>query len=257
MRKKVVAGIILTVVVLAGLVYWEYYYVAPVPRPAMWGLHDPPTLANMSWEKSGSVEVLNFTSGNASSIYGRTIQELQDIGYAMTQGNWSQLTCQWSLWESKNRTYYVAYNGSRFLAVRGPYEGVLNATSRTWLCGKPRNGTIVSSPSPWKAAEALAISIGSELMEKNISVGPANWTGPKPDWYLAELPFRIDVGDGVTVLILIYSNESEVKYAEYQLKKADRGLKFMESDAGQYKALLVFKGKAGDVDRVISILRGP
>ncbi|WP_456422875.1 hypothetical protein [Thermococcus sp.] len=256
MKGRVAVTVVLTVLlVMGGLIYREHK-TKPVPRPPLWGFHDPPVLINMSWEKLGEVEILTITSENASGLYGKAMQQLQDIGYSMTQGNWSELTCQWSLWESKNKTYYLAYNGSKFLAVRGPYDGVMKATKKTWLCGRPKNGTITSSPSPWKAAEALALSIGSEFMKKNVTISPSNWTGPLPDWYLAKFSFSVKLGKGVEVLILIYSNESEVKYAEYLMEKREK-LRFLESDAGQYKALIVFKGRAEDVDEVLSILEGP
>lgn len=254
---KRLLAVVLAVAVILGVVYWDYYYIKPVPRPKMWGYNDPPVLINMSWQKNGSVEVLSLTSKNASALYGKVMEQLQNIGYSMSQGNWSRVTCQWSLWESKNRTYYIAYNGSRFLALRGSYDDVLNATGRMWLCGRPKGGTLISSPSPWKAAEALALSLGSELMKYNITIGQATWEGPLPDWYLAKFSFEIKVGDGVLVLILVYSNESEVKYAEYLLKKKDRDLRFLESDAGQYKALIVLKGRKADVDEVLGILSGP
>ncbi len=248
--------IVLAVAVILGFVYWDYYYIKPVPKPELWGFHDPPVLINMSWQKNGSVEVLSLTSGNASTLYGKVMEQLQNIGYSMSQGNWSRLTCQWSLWESENRTYYIAYNGSKFLALRGSYDDVIKATNRVWLCGKPKNGTLVSSPSPWKAAEALALSLGSELMKYNISIDQATWNGPLPDWYLAKFSFKIKVGTGVLALILVYSNESEVKYAEYLLKKRDRSLRFLESDAGQYRALIVLKGREADVERVIELIKG-
>jgi len=254
MRKALAIAVLL--LIAGGIAYWKHGYVKPVPKPGLWGFHDPPVLINMSWKKLGSVEILNVTSENASELYGTALQQLQDVGYSMTEGNWSSLECQWSLWESKNRTYYIAYNGSKFLAVRGPYEDVMKTTEETWLCGRPGNGTIISSPSPWKAAEALALSIGSELMEKNVTIEPANWTGPLPDWYLAKFSFRAHLGDGVEVLILVYSNESQVRYAEYLMKKREK-LKFLESDAGQYVALIVLNGRSGDIDEVLSILKGP
>lgn len=250
--KKALA--LVAILILAGFIYWKYYYIEPVPKPSLWGFHDPPVLINMSWEKLGSVEILTINSENASGLYGKTMQQLQNLGYSMTQGNWSKLTCQWSLWESKNRTYYIAYNGSKFLAVRGTSEGVLNASAKEWLCGKPSGSSIVVAPSPWKAAEILALGLGKEFMERNISIAPANWSGPLPDWYLAKFSFKAKVGDGVDVLILVYSEEDQVKYAEYLLKKADK-LRFLESDAGQYRALIVLKGRRTDVDKVVEIIQ--
>ncbi len=253
--KKVLA--LVSILILAGLIYWQYYYIKPVPKPEIWGYGDPPVLINLSWEKVGSVDVLNMTSENASELYGKVIQQLQDVGYSMTQGNWSKVTCQWSLWESKNRTYYIAYNGSKFLAVRGPYDDVMKATGKTWLCGRPRNGTITSSPSPWKTAEAVALSIGSEFMKRNITISPANWSGPLPDWYLAKFSFKVNIGEGVDMLILVYSSEDQVRYAEYLMKKKDRSLRFLRSDGGNYYVLIALKGRDVDVERAIEIIQGP
>ncbi len=255
---KRVLGIIVVIAVLASaLYYWERDELKPVEKPALWGLTDPPALANMSWEKTRNAEVLKVENGSAPQLYGEVIAELQDLGYAMSSGNWSRTNCQWSLWErAGGKTYYVAYNGSTFLAVRGKSSGVLNETRREWLCGKPSGLFIASAPSPWKAAEVLAIGLGKELMDANISIGQANWSGPLPDWYLAKFSFGAKAGDGVQVLILIYSKDDQVRYAEYVLRKADGSLRFMESDAGQYRALIVLKGRKSDVDRVLSVLVG-
>jgi len=253
--RKVVA-LVLLLVLTAGVLYWKYYYVEPVPKPKFWGYTDPPALINMSWQRDGAVEVLNLTTENASRLYGELLSQFQRIGYSMSQGNWSSVACQWSLWDSRNRTYYIAYNGSRFLAVRGPYEDVVKFAEGEWLCGKPSSEVMLPTPSPWKVAGVLAVSIGNALMENNVSVSPAAWNGPLPDWYLAKFSLEVNVGSGVSLLILIYSNESEVKYAEYLLRKADRGLRFIESDAGDYKALLVLKGNRKDVERVMNLIEG-
>ncbi|WP_145955359.1 hypothetical protein [Thermococcus henrietii] len=255
--KKAVAGIILAVSLLAGLVYWEYYYVAPVPKPKIWGYTDPPSLVNMSWEKSGGVEVINATLKNASEVYGEVIGELSKIGYSMVSGNWSSIKCQWSYWSNRKKAYYIAYNGTRFLAIRGAPNAVLNASEEHWLCGKPLDASPLPSPSPWKLAESEALALGTKFMKNNITVSRTNWTGPLPDWYLAKLSFEAEIGDGVEVLILVYSSDTQVKYAEYLMKKKDRGLRFLVSDAGDYTVLMVLKGRKADVNRAVEIIQEP
>ncbi len=253
--KRVLGAIIAIAVLASALYYWGRDEVKPVEKPALWGLTDPPALTDMSWEKTGNAEVLKVENGSAPQLYGEVIAELQDLGYSMSSGNWSGTECQWSLWErAGGKAYYVAYNGSTFLAVRGSSSGVLNETRREWLCGRPSGSFIASAPSPGKAAEVLAIGLGKELMDAGISIGQANWSGPLPDWYLAKFSFEAKTGDGVQVLILIYSREDQVRYAKYLLRKADRGLRFIESDAGQYRALIVLKGRKADVERVLSII---
>ena len=253
---KKVLGVIISIAILASaFYYWERNGIKPVEKPDLWGLTDPPALADMGWEKTGNVEVLKVENGRAPQLYGEVIAELQNLGYAMTSGNWSGTDCQWSLWErAGGKAYYVAYKGSTFLAVRGSSSGVLNETRREWLCGRPSGSFIASAPSPGKAAEILAIGLGKELVDAGISIGQANWSGPLPDWYLAKFSFEAKAGNGVQVLILIYSGEDQVRYAKYVLMKADRGLSFIESDAGQYRALIVLNGKKADVKRILSII---
>ncbi len=253
--RRLALGIILVLFLLAGTVYWRHNYVEPVPKPEIWGLSDPPSLANMSWEKRGTADVLIFEGQNAPRLYGEVLEELQDLGYTMLEGNWSRTECQWSLWEGRNESYYIAYNGTRFLAIRGPREDVLRTSSREWLCGRPSGSSIAVVPGPWKAAEILALALGSKLMERNVSIAPANWTGPVPDWYLAKFSFRANVGEGVEVLILVYSSKDQVKYAEYLMKKEDRSIKFLRNDGGNYYALIALRGRKADVDKAVEIIQ--
>lgn len=255
MNKKLI-GAVVAVLILAGFLYWEYYYIPPVPKPETWGRTEPQVLENLSWEKMGSVEVLNASVSNAPELYGRAIGELQKLGYSMVSGNWSSKTCQWSYWTGRE-AYYLAYNGTRLLAIRGSPGDVLNATESLWLCGKPLDSNPLPSPSPWKAAEAMAISLGNKFMKHNVTVVPSNWTGPLPDWYLAMLSFRVNVGDGVEVLILVYSSEEQVKYAEYLIKKRDRSVRFLRTDGGEYYILVVLKGRKADVERAVEIIQKP
>ncbi|NJE54894.1 hypothetical protein [Thermococcus sp. 21S9] len=256
MNKKII-GAVVAVLILAGFIYWEYYYIPPVPKPEMWGYNDPPALINMSWKTLGQVEVINESIPNAGELYGKTLAELPEVGYSMVSGNWSNEACQWSYWTSRTKAYYIAYNGTRFLAIRGKPEDVLNATEEYWLCGKPLDSNPLPSPSPWKVAEAMAISLGNKFMENNVTISPANWTGPLPDWYLAKFSFRVNIGDGVEVLILVYSSEDQVKYAEYVMKKKDRSIKFLRNDGGDYYALIALKGRKADVDKAIEIIQKP
>jgi len=256
MKKKLI-GAVVAVVILAGFLYWEYLYIPPVPKPEMWGYHDPPVLINMSWKRSGAVEVVNTTLKNASEVYGEAIGELSKIGYSMILGNWNNVTCQWSYWSNRKKAYYLAYNGTVFLAIRGAPDAVLNASEEHWLCGRPLNATPLPSPSPWKLAESEALALGTRLMKNNVTVEVANWTGPLPDWYLAKFSFKAEIGDGVEVLILVYSSDDQAKYAEYLMKKRDRGLRFLMSDAGDYTVLIVLKGRKEDVSRIVEIIQSP
>jgi hypothetical protein len=237
--------------------YWRYSYIEPVPKPALWGLSDPPVIGNMSWTKEGAVETLWEENHSVPQLYGEVIGQLQDLGYSLEEGNWSRTDCQWSLWDNGRRAYYVAYNGTKFLAIRGKLQDVVNATKERWLCGRPSGSRVIATPSPWKEAEILAITMGKELMDANVSVKPEEWRGPLPDWYLAKFSFEAKTGGGVDILILIYSAEDQVKYAKYQLMKRERNLKLLESDAGQYRALIVLKGNPKGVESVLSIILGP
>ncbi|WP_297516341.1 hypothetical protein [Thermococcus sp.] len=255
--KRLVAGIILALFIFAGVVYWKYYYIEPVPKPQIWGYTDPPSLENMSWEKMGPVEILNETTENAGGLYGSVLSELSKIGYSMVSGNWSSKTCQWSYWTRGTKSYYLAYNGTKFLVIRGETGAVLNASDEHWLCGRPLDSGPLPSPSPWKVAEAMAISLANKFMENNVTTIPANWTGPMPDWYLAKFSFKANVGEGVEVLILVYSSDDQVKYAEYVMKKEDRSIKFLRNDGGDYYTLIALKGRKADVDRAIEIIQKP
>ena len=254
---KRAVGIVAVLVVLAFIAYWEFYYVKPVPKPEIWGYTDPPSLVNASWEKSGSVEILNETMKNAGEFYGTILSQLSQIGYSMVSGNWSRKDCQWSYWTRQDKAYYIAYRENSFLAIRGEPEDVLNASDEHWLCGRPLDSNPLPSPSPWKIAEAMAISLGSKFMKNNITTKPSNWTGPMPDWYLAKFSFKANVGNGVEVLILVYSSEDQVKYAEYLMKREDRSIKFLRSDGGDYYTLVALKGRKADVNRAIEIIQKP
>ncbi|WP_297470332.1 hypothetical protein [Thermococcus sp.] len=253
--KKVLA--LVSILILAGLIYWQYYYIKPVPKPEIWGYTDPPSLVNASWEKSGSVEILNETMKNAGEFYGTILSQLSQIGYSMVSGNWSRKDCQWSYWTGRNKAYYIAYRENSFLAIRGKPEDVLNASDEHWLCGRPGDSNPLPSPSPWKVAEAMALSLTEKFMKNNVSTSLTNWTGPTPDWYLAKFSFSVNIGDGVEILILVYSSEDQVKYAEYLMKKKDRSVRFLRSDGGDYYTLIALKGRKADVNRAIEIIQEP
>jgi len=254
---KRTVGILVAIMLLGGFLYWEYYHIKPVPKPSIWGYTDPPILTNMSWEEAGGVEVLEETVPQAGEVYGKVMEELMEIGYSMVSGNWSRKDCQWSYWVGRTKGYYIAYNRTQFLAIRGKPEAVLNASEKTWLCGKPLDSNPLPSLSPWKVAEAMAFSLANKFLKNNVTTVPANWTGPMPDWYLAKFSFKAEIGGGVEVLILVYSSEDQVKYAEYLMKREDRGLKFLRNDGGDYYVLVVLKGKKSDVKKAVEIIQNP
>jgi len=258
--KKLAAGIIMALFLLAGAVYWKYwegYHIQPVPKPKIWGYTDPPSLANMSWKNVGSVEMIRENVSTAGALYGKTLLELQEIGYSMVSGNWSEKTCQWSYWTRGDKGYYIAYNGTAFLAIRGNNGAVLNASEENWLCGKPLDAPPMASPSPWKLAEAMAVSFANKFMKNNFTITAFNWTEPLPDWYLAKVSFKAEVGDGVEILILVYSDRDQVEYAEYLMKKADRNLEFLRNDGGDYYALIALRGNRDDVEKAVEIIQKP
>ncbi|WCN27412.1 hypothetical protein [Thermococcus kodakarensis] len=257
-RLSKIAGIILAVlVVLSAVWYLKYYRIEPVPKPPLWGLSDPPVLENLTWVAEGNVEIANTTMSLASRVYGDSLKQLKLLGYSINSGNWSSTTCQWSLWTRGERAYYLAYNGTRFLSIRGGPNDVINATERQWLCGRPLDSSPINAPTPETILLRQAMYVANRLMENNISVGAGTWAGPMPDWYLSKINFRVNVGDGVDVLMLLYSSEDQVKYAEYIMKKEDRGLHFLSGDAEDYRVLIALKGRKADVKAVETALQGP
>lgn len=47
----------------------------------------------------------------------------------------------------------------------------------------------------------------NRFMENNILVGVGIWVGLMFDWYLLKINFRVNVGDGVDVLMFLYLSE--------------------------------------------------
>jgi len=241
MRRLLLAIAVLVLVMSVALTY------RPSPeKPPLWGLSDPPALSNFTWENRSGTEVLALNS--SPRLYGVTLEELRELGYTLVSGNWSSRTCQWSYWTSGARAYYVAYNGTRFVAVRGDPYLVLETAQNITPCNS--GGTAVPTAGPWKTAEETALSLITLFLENNVTVSPANWTGPLPDWYLAKFSFRANIGDGVEVLILVYANDEQAKYAE----------EFLEGTVlrteGEYYVLIVLRGRKADVNRAVSIIQG-
>ncbi|WP_456368738.1 hypothetical protein [Thermococcus sp.] len=258
--EKVTKALILVVFIglIAGsFVYIKYERIEPVEKPALWGLSDPPSLSNFTWMSEGGTQVLNVTLKKAPEVYGNAIKELKLLGYALDSGNWSSSECQWSLWVKSGRAYYVAYRGSRLLAIRGKFRDVVKATEKKWLCGRPLDSTPVKAPTPEMILLKHALQIGNTLMKHNVEVSPGNWTGPLPDWYLEKMSFTAKVGEGVEILLLLYSSDDQVRYAEYVMRQRDRSLRFLEGDAEDYRILIVLKGRKADVGEVEGMLQGP
>ncbi|AMQ19097.1 hypothetical protein A0127_07920 [Thermococcus peptonophilus] len=254
---KIIGLILAVLIVLSAVWYWEYYRIEPVPKPPLWGLSDPPVLDNLTWVKVGDVEIANTTTQAASRVYGDSLKQLKLLGYSINSGNWSNISCQWSLWVKAEKAYYLAYNGTHFLSIRGKPNDVINATEEHWLCGRPLDSSPIKSPTPEIILLRQTMYVANKLMENNISVGAGTWTGPMPDWYLSKMNFKVNVGDGVEVLMLLYSSEDQVKYAEYLMKKEDRGLHFLQGDAEDYRVLIALKGRKADVRKIEEILSGP
>jgi len=258
MNKKAAGIVLVVVLILAGGGVW---YLSSdrntVKKPALWGMSNPPEVANLTWTSAGNVQVARATLQNAPEFYGEFESDLAKLGYAMDMGNWSSTECQWSVWSSEhwNRTYYIAYSSNKFLAIRGPYNAVMNATNTNWLCHRPKGSTLLNSPSPQKTAEQEALLMLVGMMRQGINASPANWTGPLPDWYLSKVSFRVDVGRGVDVLILMYTSEDQMKYAEYLLKKEDKNLRILEDSEGQYYDIIVLKGDPMDVNTVVKLIQ--
>jgi hypothetical protein len=257
-KKGKIIGLIVAVgLIIGSLAYLEYNRIEVVAKPPLWGLSDPPALANFTWASRGGVQVLNVTLQSAPRLYGDSIEELKLLGYALNSGNWSGTKCQWSLWVKSGRAYYIAYEGDHFLAIRGDFNDVMTSTEKEWLCGKPLDATPIKAPTPEMILMKHALQIADTLSKRNITVSAGEWSGPLPDWYLAKMSFKAEVGKGVEVLVLLYSAEDQVRYAEYLMKKQDHGLRFLEGDAEDYRVLIVLKGRKADVGEVEGILRGP
>ncbi len=255
--RKLLALIVVVVVVASGAVVWEYSNRREKPqRPTLWGLTDPPAADNLTWSGKG-VQVAEESIGNAARFYGEFETELLDLGYSMLMGNWSNVSCQWSVWDNPifNRTYYIAYSGKRFLGIRGREEDVLRAAGSRWLCQNPSNASTLLTPSPQREAMALSLKLGALFSNKGIAVKNAEWRGPLPDWYLGKFSFRAEVGEGVDVLILVYTKEDQAEYAAYELRKADHSLRILRSYGLRYHALIVLNGSPGDVERAVAILQ--
>ena len=258
MDKKILGAVVLVAVILGAAFMW--YSRAEnevVPKPEEWGLKDPLVANNVTWVQMGNVQIANETFPRAPNFYGEMQKELLNLGYSMIMGNWSNISCQWSVWESftMNRTYYIAYSGEHFLGIRGPYVDVMNAAGKHWLCQDPSNSTTLVTPSPETAARGISLQIGDKMMKQNISVEAANWTGPMPDWYLGKFSFRINYGDGVEVLVLTYTTREQAEYAIYLLKKAEGDLEILRSYGGQYYSIIVLKGNKNDVALVVKLIQ--
>ncbi len=258
MDKKIISTLILVALVFGAVFIW--YSRAEnesVPKPNEWGLTDPPAANNLTWAQIGGIQLANETFPEAPSFYGEMQKELLKLGYSMVMGNWSNISCQWGVWENimKNRTYYIAYSGEHFLGIRGPYINVMDAAEKHWLCQDPANASIMVTPSPESTARAISLQIGDIMMRQNISIAPHNWTGPLPDWYLGKFSFKIKTGKGVEVLVLTYTSREQAEYARYLLKKAERDLKILRDYGGQYYSLIVLKGNKNDVAMVVKLIQ--
>ena len=258
MDGKLIGAVILVAVVLGAVFTWySGTERESVPKPDEWGLNDPPAANNITWDQIEGVQLANESLTDAPAFYGEMERELLKLGYSMIMGNWSNVSCQWSVWESttRNRTYYIAYSGEKFLGIRGPYGKVMETAERHWLCQNPENATMMVTPSPEATARAISLRIGDTMMGQNISIAPHNWTGPLPDWYLGKFSFKIETGDGVEVLVLTYTSREQAEYAMYLLKKADPDLEILRNYGGQYYSLIVLKGSKNDVATVVRILQ--
>ena len=257
--KRLTAGILVVILIASlGAVWWYRGYETNVPKkPPLWGLRDPPASNNLTWSNNGNVQIARASMKNAPRFYGQFQEELLRLGYSMMMGNWSTTKCQWSVWNSgiQNRTYYIAYDGEKFLAIRGDYVDVMNATGRYWLCQNPANATPIVTPSPETEAKVVGLQLGNVLMQRNITVGPENWSGPLPDWYLGKFSFKINFGNGVDALVLVYTSTTQAEYAAYQLRKKDPGLEILGDYGGQYSSLLVLKGRSEDVRAIVKIIQ--
>ncbi len=257
--KRLTAGILVVILIASlGAVWWYRSNETSIPKkPPLWGLHDPPAGNNLTWQTEGKVQMAEVTMDNAASFYGDFEGQLIDLGYSMMMGNWSSTKCQWSIWNSgvHNRTYYIAYNGSRFLAIRGHYPDVMKATEREWLCQNPSNASPISAPSPEVEARAVGLKLGSTFMAANASIEPANWTGPMPDWYLGRISFKVNIGSGVEVLILTYTSREQAEYAAYQIREKNESVEILRNYGGQYYTLIVLKGAPKDVSIAAEIIR--
>ncbi len=256
--KGLTAGI-LAVILIASIAagwYWVEKPEAP-KKPALWGLHDPPLGKNLTWSGDGDLQVARATLRDAAGFYGDFEGQLIDLGYSMMMGNWSSTKCQWSIWDSgvHNRTYYIAYNGSRFLAIRGRYPKVMKEAEKIWLCQNPSNASPMGTPSPESVARAVGLKVGGLLSAANASVEPANWTGPMPDWYLGKFSFKANIGNGVDVLILTYTSREQAEYAKYLLEREDKSVEILEDYGGQYYSLIVLKGAPKDVRIAAEIIK--
>jgi len=255
--RRLLALIVVAIVIASGAIVWEYRNRGEKPqRPDLWGLTDPPAAGNLTWSGEG-VQVAEESIDNAARFYGEFEAELLDLGYSMLMGNWSSVSCQWSVWDNPvfNRTYYIAYSGRRFLSIRGREEEVLRAAGSRWLCQNPSNASTLLTPSPQREAVALSLKLGALFSNRGIAVRNAEWRGPLPDWYLGKFSFRAEVGGGVDLLILVYTKEDQAEYAAYELKKADHGLRILRSYGLRYHALIVLNGSPEDVKRAVAILQ--
>ena len=256
--KKLLAGAIIAALIISAVFLWNQGAESKKPeKPPLWGLTDPPLSENLTWSGDGRIQVTNTTLKDAAGFYGDFESQLIDLGYSMLMGNWSSTECQWSVWNSAvhNRTYYIAYSGSRFIGIRGSYIDVMDAAGRGWLCQDPSKARPLVTPSPDSEAKALSLQLGGLFMAQNITIKPANWSGPMPDWYLGEFSFRVELGRGVDVLVLVYTRREQAEYAAYQLEERDKGLRILKSYGGQYYSLIVLKGAQEDVERVVFIIQ--
>jgi len=259
MDRRILGAVSLILVIVGALIMMHSKNeVKVVPKPPYWGLIDPPVANNLTWTPERSVEIANETLANAAELYGEFQRELLNLGYSMVMGNWSNTSCQWSVWESVslNRTYYLAYSENQFIGIRGSYPEVMDAAGKHWLCQDPSTARALVTPSPESVARAISLQIGEKMIEQNLSVEQANWTGPLPDWYLGKFSFRIDAGNGVEVLVLTYAQREQAEYARYLLEKSDRKLEILRNYGGDYYSLVVLKGREKDVTLVVKVLQG-
>jgi len=256
--RGLAAGILMVILIASiGGAWWYWHETSAPKKPPLWGLTDPPASNNLTWTDDGKVQIARANMKNAPRFYGQFQEELLKLGYSMMMGNWSTTKCQWSVWNSgiHNRTYYIAYEGKKFVAIRGDYVDVMNAAEKNWLCQNPANATSLVTPSPETEAKIIGLRIGNVLMQQHVNVAPGNWTGPMPDWYLGKFSFKIDYGNGVEALILVYTSTEQAEYAAYQLRRKDPGLEILGDYGGQYSSLLVLKGRPEDVRAIVKIIQ--
>ncbi len=258
MRRRLTAGILVAILIASLATGWYWIERPKTPKkPALWGLIDPPLSENLTWTGKGDLQVANATLKDAAEFYGDFEGQLIDLGYSMMMGNWSSTKCQWSIWNSgvHNKTYYIAYDGSRFLAIRGRYLQVMEKAGKDWLCQDPSNASPISAPSPESEAKAMGLKLGGIFMTANVSIGPANWKGPMPDWYLGKFSFKVNIGKGVEVLILTYTNRAQAEYATYQIERKDGSVKILKDYGVQYYNLIILKGAPNDVNTAAEIIK--